>query len=68
MDFLEWTKLWPTQFLVQVLEIKLTERLAKVFERDQEKPAHTKVGKSINNAFGKSPQRKKGQAAAAPQT
>lgn len=24
VEFIDWTKLWPTQFLVNVLEIKLT--------------------------------------------
>ena len=36
-EFLEWIKLWPTQFLLCVLEINLSRRLAKIFEDENQK-------------------------------
>jgi len=32
VSFLDWIKLWPTQFLIVILEIEMTHNLDKVFE------------------------------------
>lgn len=52
-DFLEWVRLWPTQFVLAVLEVDLSRQLEKVFAQEAQKSKPTRVGKTHHNAFGK---------------
>ena len=51
LDFAEWIKLWPTQFLLTVLEIDLTKCLCEVFDYEiKQKNLRFKRGNRVRNA------------------
>ena len=60
-DFLTWIKLWPTQFLLVVLEINFSKKLKTIFEipaHVAKAPRNTTVGVTHQNKFrSRSPNR-----------